>query len=57
LIFFSKNWQSYDKTQESGVGRWLIYQPLADWIPVKQLQMCNMAQVESDNNGACTIGC
>ena len=28
LWFFSKFWQRYDKTQESGVGRWLIYQPL-----------------------------
>jgi hypothetical protein len=24
-IIFSKNSQRYDKTQESGVGRWLIY--------------------------------
>ena len=32
LWFFSKNWQRYDKTQESGVGRWLIYQPLAGFL-------------------------
>jgi hypothetical protein len=32
LWFFSKNSRRYDKTQESGVGRWLIYQPLAGFL-------------------------
>ncbi len=30
--FSQKKWQRYDKTQESGVGRWLIYQPLAGFL-------------------------
>jgi hypothetical protein len=32
LWFFSKNSWRYDKTQESGVGRLLIYQPLAGFL-------------------------
>jgi hypothetical protein len=30
--FSFKNLRRYDKTQESGVGRWLIYQPLAGFL-------------------------
>jgi hypothetical protein len=32
LWFFSKNSPRYDKTQESGVGRWLVYQRLAGFL-------------------------
>jgi hypothetical protein len=32
LWHFSQIWPRYGKTQESGVGRWLIYEPLAGFL-------------------------
>ena len=45
LRFLSKNWRRYDKTQVSGVGRWLIYQPLAGFLLNKKLG--NIYQMKS----------